>query len=122
MCSKSMQSEVNWEQLVDALRDELQEKGGLIALLNLQTEMLYQRDRVANMLAEEQISEQLRIVAGCTQRRISVLRKMALCLRLSEEVGINEIIRSFPKCVHPLLEALFSEVDRVWGKSGRSQS
>ena len=39
-----MNTKVDWDQLVDALRDELQEKGGLIRLLNQQTETLYRSD------------------------------------------------------------------------------
>ena len=39
-----METQFEWDQLVDALRDELQEKGGVIRLLNQQTEVLYRRD------------------------------------------------------------------------------
>src|SRR3984893_5935969 len=50
-----MSTKVDWDQLVDALRDELQEKGGLIRLLNQQTETLYRSDTVENERLEEQI-------------------------------------------------------------------
>jgi hypothetical protein len=62
---------------------------------------------------EEQIRSQLRLIAKCTQHRDAVLRQTASRFQLNEEVGTNEIIHSFPEYVHPLLEALISEVDRL---------
>ena len=106
-------SKVDWDQLVDALRDELQEKGGLIRLLNQQTETLYRRDIIENERLEEQIRTQLRLISRCTQGREFALRQAAAKLELNEDVQSHDVIRRFPEYVHPLLEALFSEVDRL---------
>jgi hypothetical protein len=108
-----MDSKVDWDLLVDALRDELQEKGGLIRLLNQQTETLYRRDTAENERLEEQIRTQLRLISRCTQGREFALRQTASQFHLNDDVQSNEVIRSFPEYVHPLLEALFSEVDRL---------
>jgi hypothetical protein len=108
-----MNTKVEWDQLVDALRDELQEKGGLIQLLNKQTETLYRNDGAENERLEEQIRVQLRIISRCTQGRELALRQTASRFQLNEDVQSNEVILSFPEYVHPLLEALFSEVDRL---------
>jgi len=108
-----MNTKVDWDQLVDALRDELQEKGGLIRLLNQQTETLYRSDTVENERLEEQIRVQLRTISRCTQGREMALRQTASRFQLNEDVQSNEVIQSFPEYVHPLLEALFSEVDRL---------
>ena len=108
-----MNTKVEWDQLVDALRDELQEKGGLIQLLNQQTETLYRSDIVENERLEEQIRVQLRLISRCTQGRELALRQTASRFQLNEDAQSAEVIRSFPEYVHPLLEALFSEVDRL---------
>jgi len=108
-----MNSTVDWDHLVQALRDELQEKGGLIRLLNQQTETLYRRDAAENERLEEQIRAQLRLISRCTHNRELALRLTAANFRLSDDVQSIEVIRSFPEYVHPLLEALFSEVDRL---------
>jgi cell division septum initiation protein DivIVA len=108
-----MNTKVEWDQLVDALRDELQEKGGLIQLLNQQTETLYRSDIAENERLEEQIRVQLRLISRCTQVRELALRQTASRFQLNEDVQSSEVIRSFPDYVHPLLEALFSEVDRL---------
>jgi cell division septum initiation protein DivIVA len=108
-----MNTKVEWDQLVDALRDELQEKGGLIQLLNQQTETLYRSDIAENERLEEQIRVQLRLISRCTQSRELALRQTASRFQLNEDAQSAEVIRSFPEYVHPLLEALFSEVDRL---------
>ena len=61
-----MNAKVGWDQLVGALRNELQEKGGLIGLLNQQTETLYRRDTAENERLEEQIRAQLELVLHST--------------------------------------------------------
>src|SRR5438132_833198 len=111
--NQMLDSKVDWDQLVDALRDELQEKGGLIRLLNQQTETLYRGDTAENERLEEQIRTQLRLISRCTQGREFALRETASKFSLNDDVQSNEVIRSFPEYVHPLLEALFSEVDRL---------
>jgi hypothetical protein len=108
-----MNTKVDWDQLVDALRDELQEKGGLIQLLNQQTETLYRNDTAENERLKKQIRVQLRVISRCTQCRELALRQTASRFQLNEDVQSNEVILSFPEYVHPLLEALFSEVDRL---------
>ena len=74
---------VDWDQLVDALRDELQEKGGLIRLLNQQTETLYRGDAAENERLEEQIRVQLRTISRCTQS--SGTGAASVCLQISTQ-------------------------------------
>lgn len=108
-----MEGIVDWNQLVDALRDELQEKGGLIRLLTQQTDILYRRDIAQNERLEEQIRLQLRVIARCTQVREMALRQCASKFQLGEDVQAGEVIRNFPEYIHPLLEALVAEVERL---------
>ena len=108
-----MDGNVDWNQLVDALREELQEKGGLIRLLGQQTETLYRRDTAENERLEEQIRLQLRVIARCTQVREMALRQTASKFHLGEDVQAGEVIQNFPSYVHPLLEALVAEVERL---------
>jgi hypothetical protein len=108
-----METKVDWDELVGALRDELQEKGGLIGLLNKQTEILYRGDKVENELLEGQIRTQLELISRSTQGRDHAVRQSASAFHLKEDVQSYEVIRGFPDFVHPLLEALFSEVERL---------
>ncbi|HYY26555.1 MAG TPA: hypothetical protein VE860_01340 [Chthoniobacterales bacterium] len=108
-----MDGKVDWNQLVDALRDELQEKGGLIRLLDQQVQAVYRRDTRENERLEEQIRLQLRVIARSTQFRELILRQSASSFQMSEDVHVNELIANFPDFVRPLLEALVTEVDRL---------
>jgi hypothetical protein len=108
-----MDTKVDWDQLGDALRDELQEKRELIRLLNQQTEALYRRDIMENERLEEQIRVQLRLISRRTQGRELALRQTASNFHLNGNVQSNEVVRSFPEYVRPLFEDLFSEVERL---------
>jgi hypothetical protein len=101
------------ERLIGALRNELQEKGGLIGLLNQQSNILYRCDAVENKRLEELILSQLDLVSRSTQGRDEAIRNTATALHLNEDVQSDEFIHGFPDFVHPLLEALFSEIDRL---------
>jgi hypothetical protein len=108
-----MDGKVDWNQLVDALRDELQEKGDLIRLLTQQTDILYRRDIAENERLEEQIRLQLRVISRCTQVREMALRQSASKFHLGEDAQVGEVIHNFPDYVHPLLDALVAEVERL---------
>ena len=108
-----MDAKVDWDQLVGALRNEMAEKGGLIGLLNRQTETLYRQDMAENERLEEQIGRQLELIVLSTQGRDYAVRQTASAFALKEDVQSNEVIRGFPDFVHPLLEALFAEVERL---------
>ena len=107
---------MDWDELVSALRDELQEKGGLIRLLNQQTETLYRRDHVENERLEDQIRNQIRLATRCRQARDLILRQTAARLDLPDDTPAGEILGRFPEYVQPLLDALFLEVDRLSGR------
>jgi hypothetical protein len=107
---------LDWNELVDVLREELQEKGGLIQLLNQQTEVLYLRLPDDNRRLEEQIRKQSLLTSTCTQKREQNVRELAARMNLADGVGTSEILVRFPQYVQPLLEALFSEVDRLSGR------
>lgn len=107
---------MDWDELVSALRDELQEKGGLIRLLNQQTEALYRRDHVENDRLEDQIRNQIRLATRCRQTRDLILRQTAAQLDMPDDPPAGEILARFPEYVQPLLEALFLEVDRLSGR------
>ena len=111
-----MDTKVDWDPLVGALRNEMQEKSGLIALLKRQTETLYRRDTAENERLEEQIRTQLELILHSTKDRDHALEETASVFHLKEDVQSHEVIRGFPDFVHPLLEALFSEVERLSGR------
>jgi hypothetical protein len=111
-----MDTHSEWDQLVNALREELQEKGGLLQFLNQQTEVLYLRLPDENRRLEEQIRTQILVASGCTRKRELILREIASHMDLADGSNPSEIVVRFPEYVQPLLEALFSEVERLSGR------
>jgi hypothetical protein len=111
-----METHSEWDQLVNALREELQEKGGLLQFLNQQTEVLYLRLPDENRRLEEQIRTQILVASGCTRKRELILREVASRMDLADGNNASEIVVRFPEYVQPLLEALFSEVERLSGR------
>jgi hypothetical protein len=107
-----MDTKLDWDPLVGALRNEMQEKGGL----NRQTETLYRRNTAENERLEEQIRTQLELILHFTKDRDHALKQTASVFHLKKDVQSHEVIRGFPDFVHPLLEALFSEVERLSGR------
>ena len=100
-----------WDELVAALRNELQESGDLIRLLNQQTIALYRHDATENERLEDQIRTQIRITVRCRQTRELILRQTAVNFALGEEASSEMILARFPGYVQPLLEALCTEVE-----------
>ena len=111
-----MDTHSEWDQLVNALREELQEKGGLLQFLNQQTEVLYLRLSDENRTLEDQIRTQILVASGCTRKREMILREIASRMDLADGNNPSEIVVRFPEYVQPLLEALFSEVERLSGR------
>jgi hypothetical protein len=111
-----METHSEWDQLVNALREELQEKGGLLQFLNQQTEVLYLRLPDENRRLEDQIRTQILVASGCTRTREVILREIASRMDLADGNNPSEIVVRFPEYVQPLLEALFSEVERLSGR------
>jgi hypothetical protein len=106
-----MDSTLAWNDLVVALRNELQENGGLIRLLNQQTKALYRYDRDENTRLEDQIRSQIRIAIRCRQSRETILRQTAENLALGDEASSETILAHFPGYVQLLLDALCTEVE-----------
>ena len=106
-----MESTLAWDELVAALRNELQESGDLIRLLNQQTIALYRHDATENERLEDQIRTQIRITVRCRQARELILRQAAVNFSLGEEASSAMILARFPGYVQPLLDALCTEVE-----------
>jgi hypothetical protein len=110
-----MDSTLDWGERVAALRDELQESGGLIQLLNQQTLVLYRHDRAENQRLENQMQAQMRVTIRCRQAREFILRQTAANLALGKGASSEAILARFAGYVQPLLEALWTEVERLNG-------
>ena len=105
------------EQIIDALRAEMQEYGGLLNLFDQQQNSILNRnaDGVADM--EQTIEVQLATLrARRSQREILV---SALTPEVDTHPTLLQSILLFPQPMRPLVEALASEVNRLIGRVRR---
>jgi hypothetical protein len=78
---------------------------------------LYRHDGAENQRLEDQIRAQIRLTIRCRQTRELILRQTAANLALGEGASSEAILARFPGYVQPLLEALWTEVERLNGRT-----
>jgi hypothetical protein len=109
---------LNWDELVAALRAELQEKHALLCLLNQQTEAFYRRDTQETGRLEEQIRKQTELVAQGRQATELLFQRTATRLQLPDGAPNETVLAQFPPYVQPFLESLRLDVDTLSSRLG----
>jgi flagellar biosynthesis/type III secretory pathway chaperone len=99
--------------LIDSLRDELQQYGEMLARLDSQQEHIFQRavDNLPRSFAE--ISAQAGIIRAARQKREDLRAKMAREIGLGEEAQFTDIVALLPPDYRPLLRALVEENNQL---------
>ena len=100
------------QRLIDALREELQQYGEMLALLDTQQDLVVRRD-------SNEILKNLAVINGQTSviqvaRRERELRQQELNtnLRLLTNATFAELIRRLPQEHQPLVQALMDEINQ----------
>lgn len=105
------------EQIVEALRAEMQEYGGLLNLFDEQQNAILNRNADGVTELEQTIEAQLATV------RARRLHRERLVLGLTPDADphptLLQSILLFPQAMRPLIEALASEVNRLIGRVRR---
>jgi flagellar biosynthesis/type III secretory pathway chaperone len=102
-----------WEPLVEILRDELQEYGGLFNLLNQQQEGIIERRPDDVLAINAEIEEQTRIVEALRHRHTDLVDHFFERSGGEGAGTLRKIIPFFPDSVRPLLEALMTDVNHM---------
>jgi flagellar biosynthesis/type III secretory pathway chaperone len=103
----------DWEPLIDILRNELQEYGGLFNLLGQQQDRIIERKPDAVLSINDEIELQTRTVAELRGRRESFVDD--LLARVGQPVpgSLRKLIPHLPDFVQPLLEALMTDINHM---------
>jgi flagellar biosynthesis/type III secretory pathway chaperone len=109
----------HWETLVQSLRMELQEYGGLCVLLEKQQRAILDRDMPAYMELAEEIETQAAATSGLRAEREQQVREQAERIGVDAETELSVLIPRFPQEAQPLLRALVDEVRSLISKSNR---
>ena len=103
-----------WESVVDALRDELQEYGGLLNLFEDQQTAILQRRPEEVLAVTVSIEEQLKTINERRSYREELVRKSSRAVvKTSSDGLVREVIGYFPEAVRSLANALVDEVNNL---------
>ncbi len=97
------------QHLIESLREELKEYGEMLALLDLQQELVVQRQPQDLLQCVTAINAQAETIAAARQEREQRRRRVAAQLNLDEETAFNIMIPHFPAEYRPLVGALVQE-------------
>ena len=97
------------QRLIDALREELQQYGEMLALLDQQQEQTVARTAADLLQTVAAITAQTAVVQQARERRHQAQRRLAGELNIRGEGGFAEALPLLPEAYRPLLKALVDE-------------
>lgn len=101
------------EHVVDALRNELQHYGELLALLETQTGILEDIDFRRVLDNAHSLNTHRTQLGSIRKFRLDTQEKLAWALGLPEARNFKELLPAIPECYHPLLEALIGDINHA---------
>lgn len=113
------------EQVVLAMRSEIQEQGALLGLFEEQQRAIIQRDSEKVMGLVAVIQRQVEVAQAARSRRENLMAQALKRARISPQTPLLQLVPQFPVALQPLMRALVEEViriaDRVRGKANQNQ-
>ncbi len=108
-----------WEPLVDVLRDELQEYGGLYNLLDRQQEEIFRREPDVVIETNEEIEHYMAGMGELRLKREEMVGALAERYDCDKDLSLKKLIPELPEFARPLLQALVDDVNHMVDKTRR---
>ena len=105
------------QELVNILRTELQEYGGLLNLLGQQQECILDRDSEGLMQINKEIESQAEANSLIKESRQKVVAYLAGAWEVDPDQRISALAQFFPKPMRPMVVSLTEEVNQLIRKS-----
>lgn len=102
-----------WNQLVEAMRAELQEYGAIRGTLDEQQNAIFNRDGETAGVLAGQLELQIDAAAKLRRQREEVTRDIARFQELPVHSTLAEMSHVFPGTVYPLVKALAEEINAM---------
>lgn len=103
----------NWEELLDLLRNELQEYGGLIGLLNAQQQSILSRQSDSLLEINQSVQTQMEASQILQKRRQGYVSHLARNFGRSEKSTLSELIPHLPDVTQPMFESIIEEINSL---------
>ena len=110
---------VNPDNLIEALRNEMQEYGGLLSLFNDQQTAILERKPEVVMEMQVAITRQVDAINECRKVREETARSIAEAAGQTPESPVRALVETCAEAVRPLLHALLDEVNQLIQKTRR---
>lgn len=115
----TLQDRTVWEPLVEALRLELQEYGGLLSLLDRQQEYIHRRDAEQLLKLDRSLQGEMQATADLRDRREQMVATLAGQLGYPADTALSSMLEAFDEVARPLLKALVEEINALIEKTRR---
>lgn len=109
----------DWDPLVDLLRKEVQEYGGLFNLLETQQKQIFKREADTVLTINEEVESYMLDMGVLRERREECVREMARRGGCSPDLSLSKMLNYFPEYIRPLLQALVEEVNHMVDRTRR---
>ena len=103
----------NWEELLELLRTELQEYGGLIGLLNAQQQSILNRKSDSLIEINQSVQTQMEASQILQKRRQGFVSHLARNFGRSEQSTLSELLPHMPDVTQPMFESIIEEINSL---------
>lgn len=101
------------EQVIEALRDELQQFGELLALLETQQTCLNRADAGEISRTAAAVDSQRKVIEAARDRRENLQRQLAWTIGEPDSQSLQSLLPRTPEIYRPLLFALVGEINQL---------
>ena len=103
----------NWEELLELLRTELQEYGGLIGLLNAQQQSILSRKSDSLLEINQSVQTQMEASQILQKRRQGFVSHLARNFGRPEQSTLSELLPHMPDVTQPMFESIIEEINSL---------
>ena len=103
----------NWEELLDLLRNELQEYGGLIGLLNAQQQSILSRQSDSLLEINQSVQTQMEASQILQKRRQGYVSSLASSFGEPSDSSLSQLVDYFPEVTRPMFVSIIEEINNL---------
>lgn len=109
-----------WEDLAHYLREELQEYGEFLVLLDEQQKAILSQDTDTLKELEQAIQQQIQLTTDVRTQRTDMVSTLAQLVGMPTDTSLRQILPHFPQAAQPMLTALIEEINALIGKTRKA--
>ena len=114
-----MKLQEQFQHIVAALQNELQEYGGLLHLFDRQQKCIVHQDPTGFLDINVDVDEQIAKLSHCRIEREALVRSTAVAMGKAPDITLAALTVSFPVEQQPLLRALIEEINDLISRTQR---